>query len=73
MKTCLHRILGHCPNCQEDVDTSHHPNNLECPMYHPVSLTIGWAEEVLDDSVSDSADANKKASSPPVLGGNGIQ
>lgn len=33
---CLYRMIGQCPNCTEDFDPSHHPNNLDCKRYHPI-------------------------------------
>ena len=39
-KTCLNRLLKKCRNCIIDYDTAHHPNNLDCPMYRPMSIKI---------------------------------
>lgn len=36
--TCLNRMLGKCPNCERDYDTTHHPNNLDCPKYKSVGM-----------------------------------
>ena len=38
MKTCLNRLLGRCQNCTEDYDTTHHPNNYDCPWYKEVKI-----------------------------------
>jgi hypothetical protein len=43
-KTCLNRLIGICENatngqgCRIDYDTTHHPNNYDCPKYHEVTL-----------------------------------
>lgn len=36
--TCENRFLGKCKNCQPDYDTSHHPNNYDCPFYKEMKL-----------------------------------
>ena len=46
MIICLHRLTGDCPDCGEDLDTNHHPNNLDCRNYTPISVYI---QEVGDD------------------------
>jgi len=37
-RNCLNRFLGKCPKCAEDYDTTHHPNNLDCPDYHEINI-----------------------------------
>ena len=44
-KTCLNRLLKKCRNCIIDYDTAHHPNNLDCPMYHPMTIKIFEVKE----------------------------
>ena len=43
-RMCLHKFLGECPKCQEDFDTRHHPNNLDCPRFYPIA--VGFVEVV---------------------------
>jgi hypothetical protein len=33
-------MIGQCNNCTPDYDTTHHPNNLDCPRYREVPLLI---------------------------------
>ena len=42
---CLHRLLNCCPNCTKDLDINHHPNNLDCPKYYKINLTIYEVKE----------------------------
>jgi len=35
---CLNQLFGRCQGCTEDMDTRHHPNNLDCPRFKPVSI-----------------------------------
>ena len=37
---CLHRVIGNCKDCIRDFDTSHHPNNYDCPKYREVRIVI---------------------------------
>ncbi len=37
-RTCLNRLIGNCPDCQEDYDPEHHPNNLDCQEYRSVNF-----------------------------------
>jgi hypothetical protein len=38
LEECLNRIIGRCPKCTRDY--SSHPNNRDCPNYHPIQLNI---------------------------------
>lgn len=38
MYDCLHRFLGECPKCVPDYDTSHHPNNYDCPRFYKIGV-----------------------------------
>ncbi len=49
MKTCLNRLLGRCQNCTEDYDTTHHPNNYDCPWYKEVKILTHEIIEKEDD------------------------
>ena len=40
VKICLNRFLKRCPNCTEDYDQCHHPNNLDCPYYREVVIEL---------------------------------
>jgi len=35
---CLYRLIGRCKNCTIDEDTSHHPNNYDCPNFKPIGI-----------------------------------
>ena len=35
---CINRMTGRCPDCKRDYNTTHHPNNLDCPNYKPIVL-----------------------------------
>lgn len=35
---CLYRMIGQCKNCLPDYDKTHHPNNYDCPRFHPIGL-----------------------------------
>jgi len=54
MKVCMHKLLGHCPGCTPDVDTSHHPNNLDCIGYTPIGLNIMEVKNEEEQSKSAS-------------------
>ena len=58
---CLNKVMGDCPDCTEDCDTSHHPNNLDCPRYVPLGFLlitvqpekmIGGGDDTDDESPS---------------------
>ena len=36
--TCLNRFLGLCPDCKEDYNPDHRPNNMDCPRYERLDL-----------------------------------
>lgn len=52
---CLYRVIRQCPNCTEDFDQPHHPNNYDCPRYYPILVSLGEAiipnREIKDDLV----------------------
>jgi len=48
---CLNRMLGKCKGCAPDLDESHHPNNLDCPMFKPVKMIV--IEVVEKEKVED--------------------
>ena len=52
MKICLHQFLGDCPNCTKDFDESHHPNNMDCKNFYPISILI---MEVKDESTPQTS------------------
>lgn len=45
-------MLGCCPNCTEDYDTSHHPNNLDCKNY----CAVVFVNLEIKDELSRGAD-----------------
>lgn len=44
-KTCLNRFLGKCPGCERDYDTSHYPNNYDCPDYKEIHFGAFYVNE----------------------------
>ena len=40
VRTCLSRTIGRCPGCKIDYDPLHKPNNLNCPGYREIYITI---------------------------------
>jgi hypothetical protein len=39
-QNCIHRLLGECGGCVQDLDLDHHPNNLDCPRYQAVGIVF---------------------------------
>lgn len=50
---CLYRLIGRCKHCIVDEDTSHHPNNFDCPNFKAIGV-IGVAEKPLDQNEEKS-------------------
>lgn len=47
---CLYRVIRQCPNCTEDFDQSHHPNNYDCPKFHPIgTMTVRGLPEIVEE------------------------
>jgi len=38
LEICFNQFLGNCLKCTRDLDTTHHPNNYDCPRYKPIYL-----------------------------------
>ena len=38
--TCLNRFIGKCKGCTRDYNKEHHPNNLDCPNYREIPISI---------------------------------
>ena len=56
---CLNKFLGYCKHCSYDVDTSHHPNNFDCPKFKPmgcVYITLEQPKENDERSKGDESD-----------------
>ena len=56
---CVHGMLGDCPKCLFDMDTSHHPNNMDCPRFKPLGflfIKIEPAKERKNDSIQGVSD-----------------
>ena len=51
---CLHRLLNHCPNCTEDTDIEHFPNNWNCPRFKPIGMLEVTPKEVKDEHTHQS-------------------
>ena len=55
---CVNKFIGLCPKCEEDTDTTHYPNNFDCPRYKAMTLfracVIQYKEEK-DEPVRNSA------------------
>jgi hypothetical protein len=49
---CIYRLLGdeRCKECIRDY-SSNHPNNLDCPRYHPARRVCGEAIVTLDRDI----------------------
>jgi len=45
---CLNLLLGLCPNCKDDTDITHHPNNYDCPRF---KFAVVYVLEVTDESM----------------------
>ena len=44
--TCLNRgKLGKCEKCTPDYNPNHHPNNLDCKDYSPMTLRTFYVKE----------------------------
>ena len=48
---CLGQFLNYC-KCEYDIDPKHHPNNLDCPEYKPVTVRYFRAEKDLYTNAS---------------------
>ncbi len=58
-RVCINRWLGRCPDCIEDYDPNHHPNNLDCPSYKPITVHYFNVEEnrELNTELTESKEA----------------
>ena len=38
-------VRENCNHCKRDIDTSHHPNNYDCPYYIAMKVHTFYAQE----------------------------
>ena len=56
--TCLHRFLGECPNCIDDLDPNHRPNNKDCQRYVKIAFSTFSIHDPYD-SVNEVNEVNE--------------